>query len=214
MKKPSKRREESRQYYLKNREKIQARQLGYDKKHRQEKRDREERRRKSHPIRHARLKRASYLRNREKHLATCKRYNQKHRLKKSKISREWRRLHPIKTKALAIKSKHMYRARLRNAFGSFTYQEFRSLCKRFGYRCLCCKKAEAQLVRMRRMLVPDHVKPISRGGSNSIDNIQPLCHAVSGGRGGSNNRKHASEVDYRGKISSAHSFRIRRCSAK
>ncbi len=197
MKKSQKRKDGSRRYYLRNRKRIQARQLAYDKEHRQEKRDREKRRREVHPRRHARLKREAYLRNRKRALLTAKRYNLKHRLKKAKAAREWRRRHPRKAKALATKTRHLRRARISKASGSFTHKEFRNLCKRSGYICLCCKRTEKQLLRINRKLVPDHVIPISRGGNNSIDNIQPLCHAMLGGRGGCNNRKHASSIDYR-----------------
>ena len=189
----------SRLYYKKHRKEVLARQLRYAKKHRKENNERERKRREEHPIRYARLKREEYLRNREKRLITNKEYNKKHRLEKALASREWRKKHPRKAKALRLKGKHIRRARLVNAKGFFTFQEFRRLCKKCGYRCLCCGKTEKQLCRLQRILVPDHVRSISRGGSNEISNIQPLCHAVSGGRGGCNNAKHTQEIDYRGK---------------
>lgn len=159
---------------------------------------REKKRRDDHPIRHARLKKAEYQRNREKRLAAAKEYDRVHRLEKAEASRAWRKKHPRKAKALRTKSKHTYRARLANAIGSFTYREFRALCKQFGYRCLKCGKTESQLFKIRRVLAPDHVKPLSRHGDNTLDNIQPLCHAIKGGRGGCNNSKQAKEADYRG----------------
>lgn len=39
-------------------------------------------------------------------------------------------------------------------------------------------------------LTPDHVVPLSRGGTNYIDNIQPLC-------GPCNSQKHAKTIDFR-----------------
>ena len=186
-------RKKSREYYTAHRDIQLAWQLRYNKEHREERCTKEKLRREAHPRAHAKRKRESYLRNRKQILEAAKIYNFAHRFEKAKASRKWRRLHPRWAKALRVRSKHMYRARLVKADGSFTYQEFRSLCKMFNYVCLCCGKTEKQLLKFGRKLVPDHVKPLARGGSNKIENIQPLCH----GRGGCNNLKHANEIDYR-----------------
>jgi 5-methylcytosine-specific restriction endonuclease McrA len=74
------------------------------------------------------------------------------------------------------------RARVANAEGSFTHEEFLELCALYGNRCLCCGE--------QKPLEPDHVTPISRGGTNDITNIQPLCSTC-------NKRKHAKTIDYR-----------------
>lgn len=77
---------------------------------------------------------------------------------------------------------HKRRAIVRGLGAHFTPQEWRDLCAHYGNRCLRCG-ADGPLV-------PDHVTPLSRGGSNTIDNIQPLCSDC-------NARKHAHTVDYR-----------------
>ncbi len=69
------------------------------------------------------------------------------------------------------------------ASGSFTLTEFKSLCTKYGQKCLACGKIQ-------KILTADHVKPLSKGGSNSISNIQPLC-------GSCNSKKHTAETDYR-----------------
>lgn len=51
--------------------------------------------------------------------------------------------------------------------GHFTPKQFRELCGYYGYVCLCCGVGGK--------LTADHIIPISRGGSDSIDNVQPLC---------------------------------------
>ena len=90
---------------------------------------------------------------------------------------------------------HNRRARLANAGGSFTFEQFKAL----GDRCLCCGRNEADLAYEGLMLVPDHVIPIALGGSNDISNIQPLCHSNKfGTNGGCNNAKGTKCTDYRG----------------
>jgi len=75
--------------------------------------------------------------------------------------------------------------RRRGAIGTFSFQEWEDLKKVYEYMCLCCKRNEPEI-----KLSVDHVIPISRGGLNTIDNIQPLCHSC-------NSRKNAKDTDYR-----------------
>jgi len=66
--------------------------------------------------------------------------------------------------------KMAYRARKFKAEGTYSPQQWSDLKKKFGYMCLCCKQVEPFIT-----LTADHIIPLSVGGSNSIDNIQPLC---------------------------------------
>ena len=192
-----KHREDASAYYWNNRERVLAVVGAYNYKHRKERREKERIRRELHPIKHARLKREEYRRNRSTYLASAKVYGNKHRLKRAANSRAWRLKHPKRTKAHQTRSKHNYRSRLFKVSGSFTRLQFRRLCKLYNYSCVGCGKSETRLFRINRMLVPDHVKPVSLGGLNSIENIQPLCHTMKGGRGSCNLSKHAKEIDYR-----------------
>lgn len=88
--------------------------------------------------------------------------------------------------------KEMYRfsharriARKRGAIGSHTTKEWMDLKRKFNFMCLCCKKQEPEI-----RLSEDHILPISRGGDDYIDNIQPLCLAC-------NMIKHAKHIDFR-----------------
>jgi hypothetical protein len=58
-----------------------------------------------------------------------------------------------------------------SAEGSHTYMEFIKLFVRYDRRCLCCGKQ----VKRPHELTADHITPLSKGGSDYINNIQPLC---------------------------------------
>ena len=76
------------------------------------------------------------------------------------------------------------RARIRGAIGSFTFGEWELLKKQYGYCCPCCSKCESEI-----KLEIDHIIPLSKGGSNYIENIQPLC-------GSCNSKKHDKVIKY------------------
>lgn len=67
--------------------------------------------------------------------------------------------------------------------GHHSAEEFNDLCSSYGYKCLACEKTGIKLE-------ADHVIPIFKGGSNNIDNIQPLCVTC-------NRSKGTKTIDYR-----------------
>lgn len=63
------------------------------------------------------------------------------------------------------------RNRLKKASeGSHTFGEWELLKKQYGFKCPFCRIKEPEIV-----LTEDHIIPLSRGGSDFIENIQPLC---------------------------------------
>jgi 5-methylcytosine-specific restriction endonuclease McrA len=70
------------------------------------------------------------------------------------------------------------RARKKEAQGSHTFGDWELLKKQYGYTCPCCGRKEPTVV-----LTEDHIVPLSKGGSDYIENIQPLCK-------GCNSQKH------------------------
>ena len=113
-------------------------------------------------------KREHYERNREEVIAR---------------SKEWAEDNAEKVRQFKANNGRKRRAAKHASPGNFTAKEFEELCERYGNRCLCCG-AEGGL------LEADHVVPLTRGGSDDIGNIQPLC-------GVCNRSKFAKTVDYR-----------------
>jgi 5-methylcytosine-specific restriction endonuclease McrA len=76
------------------------------------------------------------------------------------------------------------RAKKQNAEGSHTLGEWELLKKQYGFTCLACGDKEPNIV-----LTEDHIIPISKGGSDYIENIQPLCKVC-------NSQKHTKVKSY------------------
>jgi HNH endonuclease len=115
-------------------------------------------------------------------------YMKDHPEKSRGWSASWKAAHPIQRTA----QKHRYRATAQET-GCWDYGQWIALKSEHGNACVCCRRPESQLKSLGLKLVPDHVRPLARGGTNFIENLQPLCH----GKGGCNNHKLAKWTDYR-----------------
>ncbi len=101
--------------------------------------------------------------------------------KVNEIIREWRRRNPEK----CAEYQNNRRSRKLGNGGKFTSSEWIAVKNKFSNTCLCCDLKEPDI-----KLTPDHVIPLAKGGSNSIDNIQPLCKRC-------NSKKGVKIIDYR-----------------
>jgi 5-methylcytosine-specific restriction endonuclease McrA len=123
----------------------------------------------AHPDEHAKDSRASYARNREARLRRSLEYHRAHR-EVRKASDNKRRLQKLASRV------------------NFTPAEWVALVATYAGRCAYCGE--------RRPLQADHRIPLSRGGSNSIDNILPACQRC-------NAKKHQmTEAEFRARIES------------
>lgn len=103
-------------------------------------------------------------------------YNQRRKKEKAEYLRRHNKEHPEPHR----QSVRNRRALLANSNGNFTAEEFRLLCEVYENKCAYC---HSELP-----LVPDHMTPLSRGGSNYIDNIVPACESC-------NSKKHTMTYD-------------------
>lgn len=69
-----------------------------------------------------------------------------------------------------------YISRKRGAEGSHTLEEWNELKEKHNHCCVICGMQEPFTDQWYPWLTEDHIIPISKGGSNYIKNIQPLCH--------------------------------------
>jgi 5-methylcytosine-specific restriction endonuclease McrA len=98
-------------------------------------------------------------------------------------SKKWAENNPEKVRQAKTNNLRKRRAARHASRGNFTVQEFEELCESYGNRCLACGNTEA-------VLEADHVVPLTRGGSDNISNIQPLC-------GSFNRTKFVNIIDFR-----------------
>jgi len=80
--------------------------------------------------------------------------------------------------------KWVRRMRVKEYGGLHSNGEWETLKAQYDWTCPSCNKKEPEVV-----LTRDHVIPVSRGGSDNIENIQPLCKSC-------NSRKSTSTIKY------------------
>lgn len=56
--------------------------------------------------------------------------------------------------------------------GAHTYAEWEDVKRHFHFTCPSCLRGEPTVV-----LTQDHIVPVSKGGTDDISNIQPLCRS-------------------------------------
>lgn len=106
---------------------------------------------------------------------------ERHAEERRKYSLDYYKRFPEKSVAATNKR----RALKLSAKGTHTEKEWQDLKAFYNFKCLKCGKQEPEI-----KLTRDHVLPLTQGGSDSIDNVQPLCARC-------NSKKNNKHIDYR-----------------
>lgn len=182
-------------YHAANREKINAKANEYYHQNREQILQRENQRRRENPEQYREKKKRSYWRNRDHILRkgrewrmanpdrkrnTNRRWYLNNRSHVHEKSRKWRAANLEHDRAMRHQwfernrqkvyqssriSEHRRRAQTKGQ--TYRWQDWQAMCDWFGNVCLCCGCNDP--------LTVDHVIPLIKGGSNFIENLQPLC---------------------------------------
>lgn len=105
-----------------------------------------------------------------------KKFSEKHKRKLSKAHSNEIGINNGNWRGGISKDLSHYRRKRRNlkfnAGGSHTLGEWETLKIQYNFICPACKRSEPEI-----KLTEDHITPISKGGSDNIENIQPLCRS-------------------------------------
>jgi 5-methylcytosine-specific restriction endonuclease McrA len=137
---------------------------------------------------HSDHNKAYRLANLEESRAQQKRSREKDPVKTAEYFRKWKEANPERLSHIRRRwrDKHRelyyYTQSVRNSYkqgrkpklGQVSFNEWIELCAHYDNRCLKCGE--------RKPLTLDHVIPLSKGGTNTIDNCQPLCKSCNSGK--------------------------------
>ena len=92
--------------------------------------------------------------------------------RKRELRRNWQRKNKWKqeNKGKVSFYEKRRRARKKMSDGKHTFGEWELLKRQYNNTCPSCHKTEPTI-----KLTEDHIIPLSKGGSDNIENIQPLC---------------------------------------
>lgn len=92
-------------------------------------------------------------------------WSQRNREKINALNKKWRLNNKEKWDTL-----NRINQQNRRALGSINSSEWIAKVMMLGNKCQSCFKTEPEI-----KITIDHVQPVSKGGTNHIDNLQPLC---------------------------------------
>jgi hypothetical protein len=83
---------------------------------------------------------------------------------------EWYKKHP----EVKLAESRLRRARKANVDRPLTKEQWNDVLTAYGYKCVYCGS--------NKCITQDHVVPLSRGGTHSVDNVVPACHRCNSGK--------------------------------
>jgi 5-methylcytosine-specific restriction endonuclease McrA len=108
-----------------------------------------------------------YQENKELYLQWHRNNYRKNKDKILTRNKAWASANPDKIRKLSLAGTNRRKVRQLNCKGSHTYEEWQDMIAKCEYKCVSCGK--------KKKLSKDHIVPLIRGGTDYIDNIQPLC---------------------------------------
>ncbi len=145
----------SKRYYIKNKTKILQRQKKWDIIHKEKRQQRNKTYRENN--------KEYYTNYRLRHKDKRKDYDTQYRKNNQKRRTFWNSQRRINKKKVG---------------GFHTLGEWETLKAQYDWTCPSCGLQEPHI-----HLTEDHIIPISKGGSNNIENIQPLCRSCNSKKG-------------------------------
>lgn len=127
----------------------------------------------ANPDKYRKQGREFYAKNREQIVNTTRQKRANNPSKHRQWNSRWNKQNPDKRKVQSQRR----RAFINNVTGDHTSQEWEQVKAQYNYTCLRCYRIEPEI-----KLTVDHIIPLSLGGSNSIDNLQPLCIQCNSGK--------------------------------
>lgn len=137
------------------------------------------------------LGRLRYLNNPSRAILNATQWQKKHPEKRKAFIQKWKKNHPEQVLA----ESHRRRARLLGAPRGTPWDTwFSGLKKNETYRCYWCRERyPTKCIEPSRLMTPDHLTPVSRGGIDGLENVVACCLSCNGTK---NKKTHDEFVAY------------------
>ena len=161
--------ERCKKYYYANRDKKLLYQKTYTQEHKEDKSKYDKKHRQENKEQYKKMNAEYYQKNKKRVRKQANAYTAAHGEENRARAAAWYKENPERGKANAKVSKHRRRARIAKVGGGFTTANVRDLYASQSASCYYCSTSIEEGYHI------EHMVPISKGGSNWIDNICLAC---------------------------------------